>query len=655
VSNPSQVDADGDGRRGCLRQLRAGGELLSVGLDHDGLGDACDDDDDNDGTTDPEDDCPLVPNPSQADGDGDGWGDACDNCVLVANASQLDTDHDGLGDACDTCMDTDGDGFGNPGFPGNTCGSDNCPLVANASQSDYDGDQEGDACDACPFDAPNDTDDDGACQSLDNCPSIANPTQSNADGDGLGDACDQCPSDSENDIDQDEVCANFDNCPFVANAVQTDGDGDGMGDACDACPLDAPNDTDDDGACQSVDNCPSIANPTQSNADGDGLGDACDQCPDDPQNDIDQDDVCANFDNCPLVANALQPDGDGDGLGDACDDCPAIADPLQTNTDGDAFGDACDNCASVSNHAQLDTDGDLLGDLCDNCPSAANANQADADADGAGDACDCQVLDPNDRKPAEVAPLSLGKTGTTASLTWFAVTGADAYSVTRGDLSSKAANQYGSCLANGLTAPSYDDATVPSPGRGYFYLVQAQNFDCGLGSLGTTSTEQQRGNANVGACAGAAVTDVRASSQSTVFGTVTGTLADTQTSNNAYEAISEVLSTGGSAASKFSRLEQRWTIVVGAGTVKQLHVEGFKSSSTDGDDFKFEYSTNGGTSFTPVSLSLPFADDGIDRVANLPGTVTGNVIVRVVDTDRTAGHQTLDTVTIDELWIRAAP
>ena len=31
------------------------------------------------------------------------------------------------------------------------------------------------------------------------------------------------------------------------------------------------------------------------------------------------------------------------------------------------------------------------------------------------------------------------------------------------------------------------------------------------------------------------------------------------------------------------------------------------------------------------------------------------VTVRVVDTDRTAGHQTLDTVSVDELWIRAVP
>mgnify|MGYP003693904377 CR=1 FL=1 len=81
--------------------------------------------------------------------------------------------------------------------------------------------------------------------------------------------------------------------------------------------------------------------------------------------------------------------------------------------------------------------------------------------------------------------------------------------------------------------------------------------------------------------------------------------------------------------------------------MKQLHVEGFKSSSTDGDDFRFEYSTDG-TNFAPVTLTLPVADDGTDRIATLPGSLSGTVTIRVVDTDRTAGHQTLDTVTIDE-------
>jgi hypothetical protein len=221
-------------------------------------------------------------------------------------------------------------------------------------------------------------------------------------------------------------------------------------------------------------------------------------------------------------------------------------------------------------------------------------------------------------------------------------------------LSSKAANHYGGCLANGLPSPSFDDTAVPAADQGFFYLVQAQNFDCGLSSLGPSSSEQQRVNADPGACGGVPVSDGHASGQSTVFGTVAGTLANTQSSNGAYESITEVLSSGGGPPNRFSQLEQRWTISVAAGTVKQLHVEGFKSSSTDGDDFRFEYSTDG-TNFTPVTLTLALADDSIDRIATLPGSLSGTVTIRVVDTDRTAGHQTLDTVTIDEIWIRAVP
>lgn len=33
----------------------------------------------------------------------------------------------------------------------------------------------------------------------------------------------------------------------------------------------------------------------------------------------------------------------------------------------------------------------------------------------------------------------------------------------------------------------------------------------------------------------------------------------------------------------------------------------------------------------------------------------GAVIIRVVDTDRTPGHQTLDIITIDQMWIRSVP
>ncbi len=149
---------------------------------------------DSDGTYDFEDNCPLVANADQLNSDEDSLGDACDNCPDATNNDQADSDGDSVGDACDQCpgqddlADQDEDGVPD-------C-LDNCVSVPNPDQGNADGDEFGDACDDCT-----DSDGDGygnpgfanpGCSlgTSDNCPYAFNPDQLDSDLDGVGDACD---------------------------------------------------------------------------------------------------------------------------------------------------------------------------------------------------------------------------------------------------------------------------------------------------------------------------------------------------------------------------------------------------------------------------------------------------------------------------------
>ena len=90
-----------------------------------GVGLACSDEDADEICV-PEDNCPAVPNPDQADRDADGVGDACDACPDQPDPDQGDADGDRVGDLCD-----------------------NCPETSNSDQTDRDEDGIGDACDGC--------------------------------------------------------------------------------------------------------------------------------------------------------------------------------------------------------------------------------------------------------------------------------------------------------------------------------------------------------------------------------------------------------------------------------------------------------------------------------------------------------------------------
>ncbi len=180
LADRSDGSADGVIDLGALREFRR-----SRDFDYDGVENALDDDDDNDGV------------PDQAD------------AFVLDAAESADHDHDGIGDNADPDDDNDGalDRF--DAFPLN-------PLES----LDSDGDGIGDNADP-------DDDNDGVSDSEDAFPRDPLET-ADSDGDGVGDNADPTPLDSVTDADGDGI----------ADSKDTDDDNDGLYDWRDAYPLD---------------------------------------------------------------------------------------------------------------------------------------------------------------------------------------------------------------------------------------------------------------------------------------------------------------------------------------------------------------------------------------------------------------------------------
>ena len=406
------------------------------------------------------------------DSDADGYGDPghpeneCpnDNCPSVYNPDQADSDQDGIGDACDECTDTDADGFGDPGYDANTCFDDNCPQVYNPDQADSDGDGIGDACeqvgnlvfiDSWPQDGAKSSDSiiagqdyliriwlenavklsafqlgfqifspDGATWNWNPQPDGYGPT-----GPGTGQnsitvaaGCRMDPSGEvwdltdlmavETDLDGISPDTYFLGGAALWNGlppgflqhmismhltVTSIGNSSAFGTLCVDSVFVPPV-----GSFLFVDAagasfvpeingpfCWPVAWSCPYDSDQDGYGD-----PGHPDNECPED-------NCPLVFNPDQNDADSDGLGDACDDC--------TDTDGDGFGDPgyqANTCPE------------------DNCPDIYNPDQADSDEDGIGDVCDenppCRIIIwPDPMYSVDLYTCDSARVGITASLLAF--------------------------------------------------------------------------------------------------------------------------------------------------------------------------------------------------------------------------------------------
>ena len=245
--------------------------------DGDGIGNATDHDDDNDGVADVN-DLFQLDGTEWTDSDGDGYGDNSD-AFPFDGYEQFDTDEDGIGDKDD--LDDDNDGVVDYLDP-HPLDTDDDGLV-NSVDEDADNDGVVNNIDAFPYDALEtidsdadgignnsdaDDDNDGVADDTDVFP--LDPLETvDTDGDGIGDYGDAFPQNSDETLDTDN--------DGIGNNADTDDDNDGVPDTEDDLPLnpDASVDSDSDGVSDDDDTFPD--DPLESvDTDSDGIGDNAD-------------------------------------------------------------------------------------------------------------------------------------------------------------------------------------------------------------------------------------------------------------------------------------------------------------------------------------------------------------------------------------------
>ncbi|MFO0747276.1 MAG: MopE-related protein [Myxococcota bacterium] len=389
-------------------------------LDQDSLADCVDPDMDGDGITDDQ-NIPNV-NPDCSNG---GTTNCNDNCPILQNSDQADHEGDAIGDLCDP--DDDNDGLAD--------GNDACPLGSFGWTSNSTTDHDGDGCQDSNAEDQDD-DNDGILDSNDLCPKGRTGWTSSASTDYDGDGCQDTPTntavDEDTDEDNDGILDTVDSCkrgvkgwtstlgttgtPGTdwdqdgcqdANAEDGDDDNDGVADATDKCVPDNGGGTDgvvgsDKGWTSAVgttgtpgtdwdaDGCRDAGEDTDD--DNDGVLDATDKC--DPDNGGTGDGVVGSdkgwtstlgttgtpgtdwdVDGC--QDSGEDGDDDNDGILDAADKC----DPDNGGTGDGVVGSDKGWTSTVGTTGTPGTDWDV-----DGCQDSGE--DGDDDNDGIVDATD---------------------------------------------------------------------------------------------------------------------------------------------------------------------------------------------------------------------------------------------------------------------------
>ncbi|MFO7630057.1 MAG: S8 family serine peptidase [Prochlorococcaceae cyanobacterium] len=137
-----------------------------------------------------------------------------------------------------------------------------------------------------------------------------------------------------------------------------------------------------------------------------------------------------------------------------------------------------------------------------------------------------------------------------------------------------------------------------------------------------------------------------ASGETRVSGSVSGSWEATASADGSSQRITEVLS-GGSPKTRHSLLEHHWSFTNLSGVNRlELTAEAFSSSA---DRFRFQLAVNGG-SWLDLNADSPLGTTAMSPTSwQLAGPISGNAVVRVFDTNRASGEQSLDWIAVDSL------
>ena len=367
-----QKDADGDGVVNCIDNCLSTSNTDQLDTDSDGIGDACDADDDNDGYNDNIDIFPLdslewsdndsdtIGDNADTDDDNDGFDDAleiqCNTDPLDPLSVPIDTDGDGEIDCLD--LDDDNDGLTD---------AEELLIGTDSLDADTDNDNVDDLPDVFPLDSS---------EWLD------------TDGDGIGDNADP-DADGDGYLDEDEIICQSDplnsgslppdyDGDFIPDCIDPDDDNDSYLDINDAFPLDPTEWIDTDGDA--------IGNNTDTDDDNDGYLDEDEIiCQSDPLN---SSSLPPDYDG-DFIPDCIDPDDDNDGCNDEVDQLP-FDETICIDTDRDYVDNKID--LDDDNDGILDTVETFMDNDVDGLP---NLLDLDSDNDGCSDVLEAGFEDPD--------------------------------------------------------------------------------------------------------------------------------------------------------------------------------------------------------------------------------------------------------------------